>query len=140
MRKDHYLGLLGKEPVAIRLTWSDAAEEACFPMLAQQNSRLLVQRRGQPKGTKEVPPYAEARGVKQTMLDLTMAATLTHYLRTKIPPDALQDILGHAKPESLHVSVIKLDDTRTNITETTIAVAYPPEQPKGTGRQVNLVL
>lgn len=140
MRRDHYIGLLGKEPVAIRLAWSDAAEEACYPLLAKQEPRLLVQRRGKPKGEKDVPPYAEARLDKQTMLDQAMAATLTQYLSTKIPPDALQDALGHAKPESLRVQAVKLDAAQTKITGATIAVAYPPEQPHGQGRQVNLVL
>lgn len=140
MRKNHYLGLLGKEPVAIRLQWSDAAEEACYPMLAKQEPRLLVQRRGKPKGEKDVPPYAEARLDKQTMLDVTMAATLTQYLSTKIPPDALQDVLGHAKPQSLRVIAVKLDIDQTRITEAHVGVAYPPEQPRGQGRQVNLVL
>ena len=140
MRRDHYIGLLGKEPVAIGLTWSDAAEETCYPMLAKQEPRLMVQRRAQPKGTKELPPYAEARTDKQMLLDMAMAASLTHYLSTKIPPNALQDILGHAKPGSLYVRAVKLDAAQTTITEATVAVAYPPEQPREKSRQVNLVL
>lgn len=140
MRKDHYLGLLGKEPVAIRLQWSDAAEASCYPMLVKQEPRLLVQRRDKPKGEKEVAPYAEMRLVKPTFLDAAMASALTQYLSTKIPPDALQDVLGHARPQSLQVRSLMLDSTQTKITQTQVAVAYPPEQRGGQGRQVNLVL
>lgn len=140
MRKDHYIGLFGKEPVAIRLLWDDAAEAACYPMLVKQEPRLLVQRRGKPKGEKEAPPFAEARLDKQTTLDQAMATALTGYLSAKIPADALQEVLGHAKPESLRVQAVKLDAAQANITEACVAVAYPPEQRQGQGRQVNLVL
>lgn len=140
MRRDHYIGLLGEKPVSIRLLWSDAAEETCYPMLTKQEPRLLVQRRGKPKGEKDVPPYAEARIDKQTFLDLAMAKALTEYLSVKIPPNALQDVLGHAKPESLRVDAVKLDETQTKITEATVAVAYPKEKPQEQVRQVNLVL
>lgn len=140
MRKDHYLGLLGKEPVAIRLHWDAAAEEACYPLLAKTDPKLLVQRRGKPKGAKELPPYAEARLDKQTFLDTAMARVLTAYLSVKIPADALQTVLGHATPESLRVQAVKLDAAQTTITEANVAVAYPPEPRQGQGRQVNLVL
>lgn len=140
MRKDHYLGLLGKKPVSIRLLWTEGVEETCLPILAKQEPRLMVQRRDKPKGQLELPPYADVKYTKQTLIDLATATALTQYLSTKIPPDALQDVLGTAAPQSLTVRGVTLNAAQNKITKAEVAVAYPPEEARGQGRQVNLTL
>lgn len=127
MTTQYHIGLLGKEPMAIKLYWSRAAEETCYQALQKTDPVFLTKHRP-PKDPTPVPmDYQTARQRKGRALDQAIASQLTTYLAPKLPPDSLQEILGHAKPQGLFVHNVRLGADGTSITAALVAVSYPQE-------------
>lgn len=124
MSTQHHLGLLGGDkPLAIRLNWAKSVEEACYPL--HRDNAALQQRPADPAAARVPLTYAAAQKRKQRTVEDVTANSLARYLTAKLPPNALQEILEHAKPESLFVHQATLNADQTAIRDLTVRVNYP---------------